>query len=200
MRGHLAAGCDRCQPEAAFCIQLTEVCRRLEGQQVPEWVLRLAKAIFPYRAPDRPKRGTRLPIEIIYDSFLVPVPAGLRATWQIGWQGLYRAGDCSLDVRIEPEMKSAGAALVGQIANHVLPDAEMANVQVRLVAGKSVVAETRSNRFGEFQMEYQQGSQLKLCIYLQDGSKTIQVPLRRLTNEGPVGFGRAIKATTTTGK
>src|SRR6266496_866525 len=90
---HLVAGCGRCQPEVDFFARVGQVCQRIEGQIVPESVTRMARAIFPVRLPDRPRRGTRLPIELIYDSFLVPAPAGLRATWQIGWQGLYRAGD-----------------------------------------------------------------------------------------------------------
>jgi hypothetical protein len=191
MTEHLAAGCSRCQPDADFCAHLGQVCQRLEAQPVPESVTRLARAIFPVRTPERPKRGTRLPIELIYDSFLVPAPAGLRATWQIGWQGLYRAGDCSVDLRIEPELKSTRAAVIGQITNHLLPEVEMGNIPVSLRAGNQVVVETLSNRFGEFQMEYEQQARLKLCIYLQDGSKNIQVPLKRFTSEKPAVNGRA---------
>jgi hypothetical protein len=194
MMNHLAGGCTSCQREADFCAQLTKVCQRLETQRlgtekVPESVVRMAKAIFPANAAARPKRGMLLPIELIYDSFLVPSPAGLRATWQVGWQGLYRAGDCSVDVRIEPELKSPRAALIGQITNHVLPQAEMANIRVCLKAGKLLVAETLSNRFGEFQMEYEQQAQLKLCITLQDG-KIIQVPLKSFTSGMPVNAKR----------
>jgi hypothetical protein len=43
-----------------------------------------------------------------------------------------------------------------------------------------VVAETRSNRFGEFQMEYEQQKRLQLCVFLEAGSKCIQVPVKRL--------------------
>ena len=190
MAAHLATGCGQCQSDASFCQQVGEVCHRLETKRVPESVTRLARAIFPVRLPERPKRGTRLPIHLVYDSFLVPAPAGLRATWQIGWQGLYRAGDCSVDLRIEPELKSSRAAVIGQITNHVLPELEMSNIPVSLRAGNQVVVETLSNRFGEFQMEYEQQARLKLCIYLQDGSQNIQVPLKRFTSEKRAGNRR----------
>jgi len=52
-----------------------------------------------------------------------------------------------------------------------------------------VVAETLSNRFGEFQLEYAQQPQLKLCIALRD-SKSIQVPLRKLIADQPVAKDR----------
>jgi hypothetical protein len=161
----------------------------LAAHPVPESTVRLARAIFPVRVQQRPERGNRVPIELIFDSFLAPSAVGLRATWQLGWQGLYRAGDCSVDLRIEPELNSSRAAVVGQITNHVLPELEMGNLPVCLRSGKLVVAETLSNRFGEFQMEYAQHPQLRLCIGLQD-SKSIQVPLRKFISDQPVAKNR----------
>ncbi|HEY2105810.1 MAG TPA: hypothetical protein VGH29_08495 [Candidatus Binataceae bacterium] len=156
----------------------------MASDEVPEPAVRLARAIFPVRVQEGPRHGNRLPVELIFDSFLVPSPVGLRATWQVGWQGLYHAGDCSVDVRIEPELKFPRVAVIGQITNHVQPERDMGNLPVCLRAGKMVVAETVSNRFGEFQLEYEQRSQLKLCIALRD-SKSIQVPLKRLISDQP---------------
>jgi hypothetical protein len=182
MDAHLAGGCEQCRRLSALTTRLVATCGSLRRFQVPESAVRLARAIFPARVADRPRRGTRLPIELIFDSFLAPAPAGLRATWQVGWQGLYRAGECSVDVRIEPELTSLRAAVIGQISNHESPETEMSNLPVSLRAGKQVVAETVSNRFGEFQLEYEQQSQLKLWIHLSD-SRTIQVPLKKLASD-----------------
>src|ERR1017187_7506229 len=156
MRVHLQSGCRKCCELSDITTRVSVTCTSLSTDPVPEYTVRLARAIFPIRAQDRPKRGNRLPIELIFDSFLVPSPVGLRATWQVGWQGLYRAGDCSVDLRIEPELKSSRAAVIGQITNHVVPEVDMGNLPVCLRAGKLVVAETLSNRYGEFQMEYNQ--------------------------------------------
>ena len=49
----------------------------------------------------------------------------------------------------------ARAAVIGQISNHVQPDCNMEGLPVCLKAGNLVVAETSSNRFGEFLMEYE---------------------------------------------
>ena len=97
---------------------------------------------------------------------------------------------CSLDLRVEPELSSSRAALIGQISNHSTPDNLMENVPVYLKSGRSVVAETRSNRFGEFQMEYEQQGRLQLCVYLENGMKRFQVPLRKFTSERPLGVDR----------
>src|SRR5258706_10712269 len=103
MQGHLGQGCGECRKLADLTQRLTQTCRAIAVAQVPESTLRLARAIFPVRVQDRPRRGSRLPIELIFDSFLAPAPAGLRATWQVGWQGLYKPGERSLDRRIQRE-------------------------------------------------------------------------------------------------
>jgi hypothetical protein len=53
-----------------------------------------------------------------------------------------------------------------------------------------VVAQTRSNRFGEFQMEYEQQKRLQLYVYLEGGAKCIQVPLKQFVDAKPVGGDR----------
>jgi len=190
MRSHLAAGCTECEDLANFCESLNVVRQQMETSVPPESLVRNAKAIFPMHAVVEPQRAFRLPVQLIYDSLLAPEPAGLRATWQVGWQAFYRAGDCSLDLRVEPELSSSRAAVIGQISNHIAPGSKMENVPVYLKSGKSVVAETRSNRFGEFQMEYEQQGRLQLFVYLEDGSKCFQVPLKKFAADNPLGAER----------
>lgn len=190
MRDHLESGCAPCGEWARFCDRLSQICRGMAAYEVPNSVVRGARAIFPSRPPERPRRLVTVPVELIFDSFLVPSPAGLRATWQVGWQGLYRAGDCSVDLRIEPELRSARATVIGQISNHAAPSLEMGDILVCLRSGKLVVAETRSNRFGEFQLEYEQQGRLHLHIYLDDGAKRIQLPLKAVASEKPAGAER----------
>src|SRR5579872_4311738 len=138
MREHLAAGCMECQGMADFCNKLAGVCRSIVPSRVPEAVVEQARSIFQAKLLQRPKRQFRIAVELIYDSFLVPAPAGLRASWQIGWQALYRAGECSLDLRVEPELHTCRAALIGQLANHAQPETEMIDLPVYLKAGKVV--------------------------------------------------------------
>jgi hypothetical protein len=190
MREHLATGCLECRRVLDFYDKFARLCYALAPLRAPEAAVRDAWAIFPSRRPDRPKRAVRIPIELIYDSFLVPAPVGMRASWQVGWQGLYRAGDCSLDLRIEPELQSSRAAVIGQVSNHTVPETEMANIPVCLRSGRLVVAETVSNRFGEFQIEYEQQGRLQLCVYLDGGARRIQVPLKKLVTDKPAGKDR----------
>jgi hypothetical protein len=190
MKEHLAAGCVDCRRLLEFCSAVYETSRGMEPAGAPDWAVRSAKVLSPVRTPAKSRRFSLVPVELIYDSFLAPAPAGLRSSWQVGWQGLYHTADCSLDLRIEPELKSSRAAVIGQITKRTAPEAEMENIPVRLKLGKQVVAETVSNRFGEFQMEYEQQGRLQLCVYLEGGSKRIQVPLRKLAADYPLGGDR----------
>lgn len=190
MRGHLGAGCSSCRELAAFCENLSGICQDMNAITVPDEVLRNARALFPRRPHEEPKRWIRIPVELIYDSFLVPSAAGLRAIWETGWQALYRAGNCSLDLRIEPALHSSRVAVIGQLSNHTVPEGRMEGIAVYLKSGRSVIAETRSNRFGEFQMEYEQQARLQLCVYLEDGSQRFEVPLRKCAPEPFCGVSR----------
>ena len=185
IQDHLATGCEDCRANLQFYERLAQVCQRIGEAEVPVEVVERAKALFPARRQAEPRKSFRIPLELIFDSFLIPAPAGLRSSWQVGWQGLFHAGDCSVDLRIEPELRSSKASVIGQISNHLVPEMEMGDIPVYLKAGKQVVAETRSNRFGEFQMEYEQQGRLQLCIYLDGGKKCIQVPLKKLASDRP---------------
>ncbi|MDE3168247.1 MAG: hypothetical protein KGN36_20760 [Acidobacteriota bacterium] len=191
MNGHLSAGCIRCRSLAGLSEKLTAVCANLPASQVPDHAVRLARAIFPVQPQSRPTRGNRLPIEVIFDSFLAPAPAGLRSTWQVGWQGLYRAGACSLDLRIEPELKSSRASVTGQVNNHVAPSVPMGNLPVDLRCGNQIIARTVSNPFGEFQLEYEQRARLKLVVHLPD-SRRMELPLKKLSFDEPAAKSRSV--------
>ena len=184
-----AQECSDCRKLADFTEQLTECCNGMVSNPVPDAAVRMARAIFHARSSDRPRRGSRIPVELIFDSFLAPAPVGLRATWQIGWQALYRAEECSLDLRIEPELKSSKASVIGQVTNHVSPAASMENLAVRLQSGLEVLAETVSNRFGEFQLDYEQQAHVNLIVQLHD-ARMIQVPLKKLVFERPAAKSR----------
>ncbi len=190
MMAHLDAGCTDCQTVSDFCEKLASVAAVMRDQLVPESAARAAMAIFPARPRQRWKRALLVPVELVYDSFLVPIPAGLRASWQVGWQAMYRAGDCSVDLRVDPDLRSSRATLTGQVSSHVSPDRTMENIPVCLRAGKRTVAETLSNQFGEFQMEYDQQGQLELCIELDGGSRRIVAPLRRIASQDGGRAGR----------
>lgn len=189
MRNH-AAVCKECRSMADYCSKLNRTCTGMDAADVPDDVVRKALSIFPVAFAPKPKGMQRIAARLVYDSFLVPSPAGIRSSWQVGWQALYQTDECSIDLRIEPELRSSRASVIGQISNHAVPNQHMVGIPVRVQAGRLVVAETRSNQFGEFQMEYEQQNRLQLCVYLDGGAKSIQVPLKKFVSAPPAGLDR----------
>jgi hypothetical protein len=187
LESHLETGCSECQRAAEFFGKFARITKAMSSESVPAAMVRQAEAIYPSRRPSSWKRALRVPAALVYDSFRAPLPAGLRSTWQMGWQAMFRAGDCSLDLRIEPDLRSSRATLTGQVSNHLLPNLQMGDIPVSLRSGRRTVAETTSNLFGEFQLEYDQASRLELCIDLEGGCKRIVAPLRRITPDGAAG-------------
>src|SRR5215472_10111380 len=75
MQHHLTGGCSECKELADFCSKVSNICYDMSSVSVPEWVVRHARTIFPARPVETPRRVFRIPVEVIYDSFLVPAPA-----------------------------------------------------------------------------------------------------------------------------
>ena len=92
--------------------------------------------------------------------------------------------------KIVSEAGSAHATLVGQLTNREEPDGSLDEAPVLLMTRKDIIAHAVYNRFGEFQMEYEQRGRLQLCVYLDNGSKFVQVPLKKFAAEKPVGGDR----------
>jgi hypothetical protein len=180
MTRHLAGGCSECQENADFFRKLVNVCRDILPGDVLEKMIEPARDIWPVQ----PEQAIRIPVKLIHDSQRVSVAAGLRGAREAGWRVLYRAGgDCLLDFQVEPVSRSSRISIVGQILCEYAPQAEMADIPVVLQSGGMMIAETRSNQFGEFQMECEERKQLQLRIYMEHGRRFIEVPVHRFLQE-----------------
>lgn len=192
MEAHLGGNCADCKDIALFWNKVSTISSRMAGRSAPAAAVRLAKAIFPVNRTV-PKRFIRIAAELIFDSRVTPALAGMRSGWQVGWQCVYRAGESIIDLRIEPGYNASRAALIGQVSNPSVPGDKLSDITVQLKSGRAVVAETRTNRYGEFQFEYVQQPRLQLCFILDGGSRRIQVPMKKiashkaLTDQSPLG-------------
>src|SRR5947209_8035598 len=115
----------------------------------PEGIIRTVKAHFDAeqrRAAAAPKGA----LELLFDSLAQPLAAGVRASVASARQLLYRVGTLYVDMRVDSELNSERAALVGQMLDSAHPGPPVSAVPVIRRDGRKSVASTMRNSNGEF--------------------------------------------------
>lgn len=167
MAEHLSAGCRKCRATVEAFQKILPAAAAEARYEAPEYAVHCAKAIYVLQRPETVRILPGLRGRLVFDSFCDPLPAGVRSQHRISRQTLYEAGDYAMDLRQEHERGSSQVTLVGQIVKRTDPGTGLADVPVCLLSGKSVVARAVSNRYGEFQMQYDPRKRLRLLAGLE---------------------------------
>jgi hypothetical protein len=176
MQSHLESGCKKCTGLLETWKRVHDASRREALYRPPESAVRTVKGLGMIHGPSN-SRPMRSPIaELLFDSLRSPITSGVRSTTISARQLLYGIGDYRLDIRIEPQEDSDKVALLGQVLNSAEPDQPIGVISVVLKRGNKVVAQSTTNRFGEFQLECDLESSLRLQAGLPHG-QVVQIPL-----------------------
>lgn len=154
MNVHLSSGCARCRELAVAGRELTGMADTGGRGPVefPEHVLWAARLIFG-PAGRRRERLPMLPVELAFES--ITSPAGVRAgSDPDSWQGVYRTGGVSIDLRMELDPSCGRVALFGQVADADDPSTGMPHLVTCLRVQDDIVDRAMTNEAGEFGMEY----------------------------------------------
>jgi hypothetical protein len=170
MQGHIDEGCKRCQKTLQIWQGVALIAGKEGDFTPPPDAVRVVKSQFAAMAPQA-KREVRL----VFDSILQPVTAGLRGSLAAR-QFLYETDDYYIDLRLEPRSSEDRACLVGQVLNRAGQERAAQGVAVQLKDGKSAIAQTSTNRFGEFQLEMPASTSLSVAIS-RDPHHEIILPL-----------------------
>ncbi|MEA2602147.1 MAG: hypothetical protein QOF89_3139 [Acidobacteriota bacterium] len=119
---------------------------------------------------------TRLPVRLVLDTGDSPLAEGVRRRDVTSRHLLYQAEELYLDLRLEPDPRASRAALVGQLVDLRDPLRPVPPVPVLLLSGDEILTQTRTNEFGEFQMDLEPHQSLRLCLAL-DGERLVEVPI-----------------------
>ena len=171
MQTHLESGCKPCSKALSIWMRVREAAMREEAYQPPESAVRGVKGMGAIHVPTRTSLAT-----LLFDSSRKPITAGVRSASTVARQLLYGVGAYRIDLRMEPQMDSDKVSLVGQILNSTDPARHAVSVPVVLLKGRKVLAESRTNGFGEFHLECDLESQLQLQLVLPQGLD-IKIPL-----------------------
>jgi hypothetical protein len=179
MDAHLSSGCRRC---GRIVDVLRGVVATAQGERYfepSEQVLRNAQAIYPLHTAES-ESVPRLVARLLHDSFLAPLPAGLRTQSRVARHALFEAGSYHLDLQLEHQPASGVVTLIGQLADQTRPEASRAGTPVWLKERKRLVATTLCNQFGEFQLQYGIEQNLRLHLPLPTDGKRLEIELNSL--------------------
>ncbi|MFZ0411312.1 MAG: hypothetical protein WAL51_07360 [Candidatus Acidiferrales bacterium] len=175
MQSHLENGCKECSKTLSVWRRVRDTARRERIYEPPESAVRSIKRTFAIRGPQKAGPASRTVASLLFDSLLNPLPVGVRSTASPARQMLFGLGEYRIDVRMEPLMDSDKVAVVGQVLSSSDPGNRIGEVPVRLMRGAKVVAECKSNAFGEFQLECNLGGAFQLRVKLP--SEELYLPL-----------------------
>jgi hypothetical protein len=168
MQSHLEAGCAQCSKELAMWQRLHRVARRESAYAPSEGAVRTVNASFINHLTGHLSHRKSQVASLLFDSFRSPLLAGVRSSGSALQQLLYGAGDYRIDVRIEPQLDSEKVLLIGQVLNSADPDARLSAAPVSLLKGRKILAESLTSEYGEFQIECELQSGIRLVVNLSD--------------------------------
>lgn len=131
---------------------------------------------------ERLRQQRRLPAKLVFDTAARPAAAGIRKRSSTSRHLLYEIEDHCLDLRLDRSQQSGEATVVGQLADRQDPLKPLSGLRIFLVSEESFVAQTISNRQGEFRLQYTAETPVTLCLSPDDKS-LIEVPVEPQAGE-----------------
>jgi hypothetical protein len=178
VKSHIAE-CGECSSLVGLYEAVVRMGANEAAYEPPKDVVRTVKAYF-----DAEQRRAAVPksaFELLFDSLAQPMAAGVRASVASARQLLYRVGTLYVDMRVDSELNSERAALVGQMLDSAHPGHPVAGVPVILLEGRKNVASTMSNSNGEFHLEFSIKSNLRLSVTFGDAAP-VYLPITGVEN------------------
>jgi hypothetical protein len=170
MQQHINAACNECMTTLQMWQRVVAVAENEVAFAPPEDIVRVVRSQFP-AVPHEVSRWIRL----LFDSDVQPLTAGVRGSVSAR-QFLYETEDYYIDLRLEPRKEADRACVVGQVLNRAGKDWLVDGIAVRLQEGSLSIAETATNKFGEFQLEFDVIKDLSLSIGAEE-ENVIVLPL-----------------------
>jgi hypothetical protein len=176
MQRHLDTGCAKCSKSVALWRSVNQAASREAEFEPPASALRHIRNSFVVAsAPKKAKRSFEIP-RLVFDSLWQPALAGVRSAASTPRQVLYRAGEISIEMRLEPEPSSERVNIAGQVTKSVAHGDGVTGAAVAVFSAKERIAETSTNQFGEFQLSFLPAEGLHISFAVAAG-KDISIPL-----------------------
>jgi hypothetical protein len=158
MQQHLDDGCRQCGAALQMWRKVLSVASTEPVLTPPADAVHLVKSQFALANPAA-EHGVRL----VFDSDLQPATAGVRGSVSAR-QFLYETDDFCIDLRLQPQREARLISVIGQVLSRARNSHPTSAMPVRLCSRDASIAETVTNQFGEFHLEFDHGHDLHLAI------------------------------------
>ena len=169
MRQHLAAGCESCREVHDTWKAVLETIRAEPSVEPPAEAMRRARALYAGTKPWRSVPIVRATARLLFDSHLAAAAAGVRALRRGPRKLLYlfEKEKFLFDLQVEPSRDHARIVLIGQVMELETDEPHVAGMSVLLFQQEKVIAQIKTNPYGEFRVEFDDtGDDLSLVVDL----------------------------------
>jgi len=184
MDKHLSLGCESCQKTVSLWQRVRSSAAAEGNYQPPESAVRIAKAAFAGAGFGSQKKGSDSRVQVLFDSFLQPMLAGVRSAGAGARQMLYRADPYQIDVQLEMKPSGNRVVVTGQLLSLSDPNIIAAGTRIRVSNMHGDVMHTVANQFGEFSGEVKNSGDLQLTFATPSG-EPIVISLREALGRLP---------------
>ena len=168
MQEHLDSGCKSCGDTLRIWQNTLALSKEETNHTPPEDIVRVAKSQFIATTSLASGR-----IRLLFDSFLEPAATGVRGAISAR-QFLFETDELYIDLRVNPQAERL--FLIGQIMDRAQTKQAVQDLPIFLHKGTAQVTGTKTNQFGEFQLEFDASADLCISIGL-DKEQPIFLPL-----------------------
>jgi len=178
MQTHLETGCKQCTKAAALWQRVNVTALRESTYTPPDVAVRSVKGLGAIHGIGKQRKASSRLADLLFDSFRAPAMAGVRSSSATtpARQLLYGAGNYRIDVRMEPQTDSEKVTIIGQVLNAVDPAQQSPSLPVILFKGKKILSISHTNSFGEFNLECDLHTDLKLHFRIPS-EQEVWIPL-----------------------
>lgn len=180
MLRHLAGGCAECQQLVDSWRSVAAGMRRDDVEyEPPAHLIRMARAAFAVEKPRGEFARAAETAKLVFDSRFAALPVGVRHIASGATEGrklLFETNELIFDVQVQPAAEPAKTVVIGQVVRPLLSkDGELSVTAVLLSSREQPIASTTTNRFGEFQLEFDNAAVLSLTVDVNGAA--IVIPL-----------------------
>ena len=165
MKEHLVQGCRRCSKIVSLWQRVRQIAETERNYRPPGDATRIAKASLAGSNLTLDQKRPDSLAELLFDSFLQPVPEGARSSSIGTRQLLYRADPFQIDLLIESQAGGRSVVVTGQLLDLRRPQIAVHDLWVTLSNLRGRVVQAATNQFGEFCQEIESSGNLELKFH-----------------------------------